>query len=63
MYIPNKIVLFLPEDVSNPEIVEVTDFVKHKTSNENKATAHVCRNRFCKFPTKDIDEMLKVNKK
>ena len=66
VYIPNKIVLFLPEDVSNPEIMEVTDFVKHKTSNENKATAHVCINRFCKFPTNNVDkmlELLKVNKK
>ncbi len=66
VYLPNKIVLFLPEDVSNPEILEVTDFVKYKTSKENKTTAHVCINSFCKFPTNDIDkmlEMLNVNKK
>ena len=66
VYVPNKIVLFMPEDESEPEILKVTDFVKHKTGKDNKATAHVCINRFCKFPTNEIDimlEMLKVNEK
>jgi uncharacterized protein YyaL (SSP411 family) len=60
VYVPNKVVLFVPLNEDSPEITEVTDFVKHKTSKEGKATAHVCINRFCKFPTIDIDKMLEL---
>ncbi|NHK30739.1 MAG: thioredoxin domain-containing protein [Asgard group archaeon] len=58
VYVPNKIVLFVPEDEESPEIIQVTEFVKHKNSRDNLATAHVCINRFCKFPTTDIKKML-----
>ncbi|NHJ85504.1 MAG: thioredoxin domain-containing protein [Asgard group archaeon] len=59
-YIPNKIVLFLPIDETQPEILNVTDFVKYKSSIDNKATAHVCINKFCKFPTNEITKMLEL---
>ncbi|NHJ86890.1 MAG: thioredoxin domain-containing protein [Asgard group archaeon] len=57
-FIPNKVVLLVPLEESNPEIEQITEFVKYKTSIDGKATAHVCINRFCKFPTNDINIML-----
>jgi len=59
-YIPNKIVLFLPSDEEKPEISNVTDFVKYKSMKNGKATVYVCINRFCKFPTDDINKMLQL---
>ncbi len=60
VYVPNKIVLFVPDDEESPEILQITDFVKHKSSKNNLATAHVCINRFCKFPTTEIKKMLEL---
>jgi len=59
-FIPNKIVLFLPMNETHPEISNVTDFVKFKSSIDERATAHVCINKFCKFPTNDISKMLEL---
>ncbi len=61
-FIPNMIVLFLPMDEKSPEIAKITNFVHFKESIDNKATAHVCFNRFCKFPTTEISTMLKFLK-
>ncbi|NHJ48091.1 MAG: thioredoxin domain-containing protein [Asgard group archaeon] len=58
IYVPNKVVLYVPINEDSPEIMNITDFVKHKSSKEGKATAYVCINRFCKFPTTEIDKML-----
>ncbi len=58
-FIPNKIVLFVPMGEQTPEISKITDFVHYKEAIDNKATAHVCINRFCKFPTSEIATMLK----
>jgi len=60
VYVPNKVVLFLPSDEEKPEISNVTDFVLYKSTKNGKATAYVCINRFCKFPTNDIDKMLEL---
>lgn len=59
-YIPNKVVLFLPSNEENPEISNFTDFIKYKSTQNGKATAYVCINRFCKFPTNDINKMLEL---
>jgi uncharacterized protein YyaL (SSP411 family) len=59
-YVPNKVVLFVSSDEENPEIYNVTDFVKHKSAKNDKATAYVCINRFCKFPTNEISKMLEL---
>jgi hypothetical protein len=58
-FIPNKVVLFVPLEEQNPKIKEITDFVEYKKAKNGKATAHVCINRFCRFPTTKINEMLK----
>ncbi|MBK5114250.1 MAG: thioredoxin domain-containing protein [Candidatus Heimdallarchaeota archaeon] len=59
-YVPNKVVLFVPSDEENPEIYNITDFVKYKSAKNDKATAYVCINRFCKFPTNEIGKMLEL---
>ncbi len=41
---------FYPKDNTKGCTIEAID---------NKATAHVCINRFCKFPTSEITTMLK----
>lgn len=61
-FIPNKVVLFVPMEEQSSEISKITDFVHYKESIDNKATAHVCINRFCKFPTTEINMMLKFLK-
>jgi len=56
-YIPNKVVLFRPED--NPtEIGHIAEYTQHQTSNDGRATAYVCRNFSCRVPTTDIKVML-----
>jgi len=59
-FIPNKVLLFLPTNSDSPEILEATEFVRFKTTVDEKTTAHVCINRFCKFPTNDISKMLEL---
>lgn len=56
-FIPNKILLFVPKGAEE-EILQITDFVANKKMEDNKATAYVCVNRFCKFPITDISKML-----
>ncbi len=57
-YVPNKVVLFVPSDEKDSDISKITDFVKYKSTKEGRATAYVCINRFCKYPTNEIDKML-----
>jgi len=57
IYLPNKIILFVPKGFED-ELSQITDFIQGKGMKEDKATAYVCINRFCKFPTTDIKKML-----
>ncbi|WXG42019.1 MAG: thioredoxin domain-containing protein [Candidatus Freyarchaeum deiterrae] len=57
-FIPNKVVLFLPSEVESPEITRLAEFTEHQKSIDGKATAYVCQNYSCKFPTTDIEKML-----
>ena len=59
-FIPNKVVMLLPLNEQTQKILEITDFVRYKESINGNATAHVCINRFCKFPTDDIEKMLEL---
>jgi len=59
-FLPNKIVLFRPNDDPAPDIVKLAEFTKYHTSIGGKATAYVCRNYACALPTTDINEMLKM---
>ena len=58
-FVPNKVVLFRP-DGESPEIARVAEFTQYQPSIEGQATAYVCRNYNCEFPTTDTDTMLKL---
>jgi len=58
-FIPNKVVLFVPSD-KPPEIIQLAEFTKHQHPINGKATAYVCQNYSCKFPTTDPEKMLEL---
>jgi uncharacterized protein YyaL (SSP411 family) len=58
-FIPNKIVLFRPAEEEYPEIAKYAEFTRDLSSLEGKATAYVCRNYQCDFPTILKEEMLR----
>jgi uncharacterized protein YyaL (SSP411 family) len=57
-FIPNKVVLFVPGNVESPEITRIAKFTESQKCVGEKATAYVCQNYACKFPTTDIGKML-----
>ncbi|MEM3526380.1 MAG: thioredoxin domain-containing protein [Candidatus Jordarchaeaceae archaeon] len=61
-FIPNKVVLFVPSETESPEITQIAEFTKHHRSINGKATAYVCQNYSCKFPTTDTKKMLEFLK-
>jgi len=58
-YIPNMIVLFRSSETNRSEITEIAKFTQNLNSLKGKATAYVCHEYACDFPTTEIDEMLK----
>ncbi|MEX2722881.1 MAG: thioredoxin domain-containing protein [Candidatus Freyarchaeota archaeon] len=61
-FVPNKVVIFVPSDEKSPEITSIAEFTKNQESIEGKATAYVCQNLACKFPTTDVGKMLELLK-
>ena len=59
-YVPNKVMLLLPALGDTAEIGEIAPFTKTMGSVDNKATAYVCSNHTCQFPTTDIATMLRL---
>ena len=59
-FVPNKVVLLNPSEQESPEIGQLAEFTKYQTSIGNKATAYICLNYNCKFPTTDINKMLEL---
>lgn len=59
-FIPNKVVLFKPDNIENPDIVKYAAFTKDQKSLNNKSTAYVCLNYSCKAPTTDIKKILEM---
>jgi uncharacterized protein YyaL (SSP411 family) len=57
-YMPNAVVLFKPVSEDTPAIVKHVGFVEFMNSINNKATAYVCTNFKCEFPTNDPNKML-----
>jgi len=56
-YLPDKVVLFRPEGVPNPEIASIAPFIKSLTSVRGKATAYVCSNFRCELPITDPQKL------
>jgi len=57
-YLPNAVVLFKPTQEQNPPIHNYADFIEFMNAVNNKATAYVCTNFKCSFPTTDPAKML-----
>lgn len=56
-YIPNKVVLLKPTELNNPPISEIAEFTNSQKSRDGQATAYVCLNFACNFPTTDVEKM------
>jgi uncharacterized protein YyaL (SSP411 family) len=59
-YYPNVVMVLNPTDKPNPEIWELSPWLKDQVSISGKATAYVCQDFSCKMPTTDIKEMLEL---
>jgi hypothetical protein len=57
-FIPNKVVLLRPISQESPDIIRIAPFTENMTSTEGKATAYVCSNYTCKFPTTKANKMI-----
>jgi len=57
-FIPNKVVILRPTEQESPDINRLAEFTKSQASIDGRATAYVCLNYNCKFPTTDITKML-----
>ncbi len=59
-FIPNKVVLLRPTNSDSPTVIELAEYTKTQTSIDGKATAYVCQNYACNYPTTDINKMLSL---
>jgi uncharacterized protein YyaL (SSP411 family) len=57
-YLPNAVVLFKPAEEKDPLINNYAGFVEFMYAIDKKATAYVCTNFKCDFPTTDTAKML-----
>jgi uncharacterized protein YyaL (SSP411 family) len=57
-YFPNVVVLFKPSGEEIPHINKYARFIEFMYAIDNKATAYVCTNFKCNFPTTDPAKML-----
>ena len=59
-FVPNKVVLFRPDQLEEPEITRLAPFTRHQTSRAGKATVYVCLNYSCKQPVTDPEKVLEL---
>ncbi|PKN88750.1 MAG: hypothetical protein CVU51_03465 [Deltaproteobacteria bacterium HGW-Deltaproteobacteria-1] len=57
-FVPNKVVVFLPEGPSRQEMEAVAPFLKSYSSIHGHTTAYVCSNYSCSPPTSDASRMI-----
>jgi uncharacterized protein YyaL (SSP411 family) len=57
-FIPNKVVVFRPDD-DMPEIAQIARYTINQKTLNGKATAYICRNHACNLPSSDHNEMLR----
>ena len=58
-YIPNKVVL-LREPADDAPIIHLADYTAYYYPIDNKATAYVCQDYICEFPTNDPETMISL---
>ena len=61
-FVPNKVVVFLPDSPSRQEMDAVAPYLKSYSSNHGHATAYVCSNYSCSLATNDPREMMALLK-
>jgi hypothetical protein len=60
-FIPHKVILHFPlKEEKQKAIKSLTDFVEYKTTINDQPTVYVCKNKFCKKPTNEPEEMIKL---
>ncbi|UCD66582.1 MAG: thioredoxin domain-containing protein [Deltaproteobacteria bacterium] len=57
-YFPNAVVLFKPAGEANSQIMKFANYIEFMNAIDSKATAFVCTNFKCDFPTTDPATML-----
>ena len=57
-FFPNTVVLFKPAGEKSPLINDFANFIEFMNALDNKATAYVCTNFKCNFPTTEPAKML-----
>lgn len=61
-YLPNKVVLFKPENSREHPITKIAPYISEQKALKDRATAYVCRDRTCREPVTDPQEMLNLLK-
>jgi uncharacterized protein YyaL (SSP411 family) len=59
-FVPNKVVLVHETGSGAPGIEGIADFTRNLFPHDQQATAYVCRNRSCHFPTTDPVKMMEL---
>jgi uncharacterized protein YyaL (SSP411 family) len=59
-FLPNKVVLFRPQDIELAGITTIATFTEPMTPVNGKATAYVCRNYRCEAPVTSTVELAKI---
>jgi uncharacterized protein YyaL (SSP411 family) len=59
-FVPNKVVILRPTDADSPDIFRFADYTRYQSPIDGKATAYVCLNYKCEFPTTDNGKMLEL---
>jgi uncharacterized protein YyaL (SSP411 family) len=59
-FLPNKVVLFRPQQEESPGISGIAEFTKDQSTLDSHATAYVCLNYNCQMPTTAPDKMLEL---
>lgn len=57
-YLPEVNLIFKPCSQDNAELDKLTGFTESYNCFQNQATAYVCSDFDCKFPTRNVDEMM-----
>jgi len=58
-FLPHAVVLFIPSDLGDSDILRLVPFASKMKTIKNKATVYVCQDFACQQPTADIDKMLR----
>ncbi len=55
-YVPNRVLMVVQEGSTPASDAKLLPLISQKTSRQGRATAYVCENRTCSFPTDSTDE-------